>query len=199
MRIITGSARGTKLETPEGLNTRPTSERTKEAIFSAVQFDIERRRMLDVFSGSGQMALEALSRGAASAVAIDSDRKACEIIRRNAEKTHLADKLRILCGDALAMLGKLKGSRFSLVFMDPPYASGLVPAVLSRLAAYDLLENGAYVICETGDPGDVFGDKGELESKYSVYREYKHGIAYVTIIRPKKEEKNEDSNSTGQL
>jgi len=184
MRIITGTARGTKLDAPEGLNTRPTAERTKEAVFSAIQFSIEGRNVLDVFSGSGQMALEALSRGARSAVAIDMDKKACDIIRKNADKTHLSEKVHLIMADAITALGKLKGQKFSIVFIDPPYASGLIPKVLERLCDYDLLEPAAYIICESPSYNALFEGVEGLEQKYKVYRQYKYGVAFISILQP---------------
>ena len=104
MRIITGSARGIALATLEGENTRPTADRTKEALFSMIQFDIEGRRVLDLFSGSGQMALEALSRGASSATLVDRSREAISIIRQNAEKSKLIDHCTIYQADYLDFL-----------------------------------------------------------------------------------------------
>ncbi len=187
MRIITGKARGTKLEAPEGLNTRPTAERTKEAVFSAVQFSIEGRLVLDLFAGSGQMGLEALSRGARRCVSIDSDRKACEIIRKNASKTHLEENLRLMNGDVISSLGKLKGEKYSLVFMDPPYASGLIPEVLKRLSAYELLEPTAYVICEAPSEEAIFGNDESVSELYTTYRTYRYGVARIVILRPKTE------------
>ena len=125
MRIITGSARGAKLVTLEGLETRPTAERTKEAVFSILRFDIEGRKVLDMFSGSGQMALEAVSRGAESAVMLDKSRDAVNIINKNAEKTRLADKCKIYCSDCFDYLKRNKGEKFDLVFLDPPYSKDM--------------------------------------------------------------------------
>ena len=133
MRIITGSARGANLFTLAGEATRPTAQRTKEAIFSMIQFDIEGRKVLDLFAGSGQLSLEALSRGAAEAVLCDSSREAVNIIRRNAEKTRLADKCKINVTDANAFIGRLGSEKFDIVFLDPPYALKLIPGVLNRL------------------------------------------------------------------
>ena len=111
MRIITGKSRGTTLVTLEGENTRPTSERAKEAVFSMLQFELEGRRVLDLFGGSGQLALEALSRGAASAVIADSSRQAVEIIKKNAEKTRLAPCCNIICADWTQTLRRLATRR----------------------------------------------------------------------------------------
>ena len=123
MRIITGSAKGKKLLTLEGDATRPTSERIKEAIFSSLQFDIENRAVLDLFAGSGQMGLEALSRGAASATFIDSATDAIAVCKENAKRTGLFDKCRFLVSDYRNFIRKAAHERkFDLVFIDPPYA-----------------------------------------------------------------------------
>ena len=125
MRIITGKARGIKLVSLEGDATRPTSERVKEAVFSMIQFDIEGRSVLDLFSGSGQLALEALSRGAAHAVMIDKSRDAVKIIKTNVEKTKLAEDCEIFNCDYKEYITKNKGRQFDIVFVDPPYAQNL--------------------------------------------------------------------------
>ena len=120
MRIITGSARGTKLETLEGLETRPTTERVKEAVFSMIQFEIEGRRVLDLFGGSGQMGLEALSRGAQVCTFVDRNPQAVAVIKRNAQKTHLYEKCRVLNADWASFVRGLRGEQFDVVILDPP-------------------------------------------------------------------------------
>ena len=128
MRIITGSARGAVLTTLEGEATRPTSSKVKEAIFSSIQFDLEGRRFLDLFAGSGQMGLEALSRGAEKAVMVDNSREAIEIMKANAQKTHLYQKTSILCMDFQQYIRSARGKiQFDIVFLDPPYALRLIP------------------------------------------------------------------------
>ena len=128
MRIITGSARGTKLATLEGDTTRPTSERTKEAVFSMIQFDIEGRTVLDLFAGSGQMGLEALSRGAMSAVFCDFSDEAVEIVRQNAMKTKLYSKCKIMRLDYKEYIRAASNSKrkFGIVFLDPPYKTNYI-------------------------------------------------------------------------
>ena len=134
MRIITGSARGTKLAAPEGMTTRPTAERAKEAVFSSLQFGILGRTVLDLFAGSGQMGLEALSRGAAFAVFCDSSPEAVAVIKKNAEKTHLSDRCRIIGGDSLDFLQtSARALRFDIVFIDRRMPRGLFRNVLQRL------------------------------------------------------------------
>ena len=130
MRIITGSAKGVKLLTLEGLETRPTAERTKEAVFSMLQFDIEGRTVLDLFGGSGQLGLEALSRGAEFAVIVESSRQAFEVIRRNAQnvlKDEMDSRAKLMKMDYRSAVAQLAGQKFDLVFLDPPYALRLLP------------------------------------------------------------------------
>lgn len=152
MRIITGSAKGKKLVTLEGDATRPTSERIKEAIFSSIQFDIENRVVLDLFAGSGQMGLEALSRGASSAMFIDSATEAIAVCKENAKRTDLFDQCRFLVSDYRNFIRKAAGERkFDLVFIDPPYAMGCCTEALHRLTGAGLLLPGALVVLESGE------------------------------------------------
>ena len=151
LRIITGTAKGKKIETLEGEATRPTSERIKEAIFSSIQFDIENRRVLDLFAGSGQLGLEALSRGAASVTFVDSAREAMDIVKKNAKATGFFDSCRYTVSDWRNYIRKASGrDRFDLVFIDPPYAMECCADALARLVDADLLENGALVVLESG-------------------------------------------------
>ena len=146
MRVITGLARGRRLETLPGDNTRPTGEKVKESLFSAIQFDIEGRRVLDLFAGSGQLGIEALSRGASGCVFVDKNTDAVKIIRQNLQHTNLAEKAQVLGTDALAYLTR-PGDRFDLVFLDPPYASELLKPVLDKVAP--LINDGGIIVCET--------------------------------------------------
>lgn len=184
MRIITGKARGVRLATLSGEHTRPTSERAKEAVFSMLQFEIQGKEVLDLFSGSGQMGLEALSRGARHAVLCDSAREAVEVIRKNAEKTRLLSLCEILCMDyRLALRSLRRKCRFDLVFLDPPYALGAIPAVLKGLIEGDMLSGGAIVVCETAEEGDVFADEERLRDRFEILRAVRYGAAFVTVLR----------------
>lgn len=186
MRIITGSARGVKLLTLEGVETRPTAERTKEAVFSMLQFDIEGRRVLDMFSGSGQMALEALSRGALSAVMLDKSKNATEIIRKNAEKTKLIDKCSIYCTDFKDYLLKNKGKKFDIVFIDPPYASDLVKKSLLLLVEADAVKPTTLIVCESNLQNKIEDDEAVCKL-YNVVKSGKYGVAHINILTPKGE------------
>lgn len=194
MRIITGSARGTRLETPAGLETRPTAEKVKEAVFSMIQFEIEGREVLDCFGGSGQMALEALSRGGARAVILDTRKEAVECIRRNAQKTKLYDQCVILQSDSLRYLrtAKKSGRRFDLVFLDPPYDSHLAEDALKILSEEDLVREGGTVIVES-DRDEPFFCPG-----FTLRRHAKYGRIRVSLLaRERKDEKTEEGPENG--
>ena len=152
MRIITGSAKGKRLVTLEGDSTRPTSERIKGAIFSSIQFDCEGRVVLDLFAGSGQMGLEALSRGADRATFIDSSREAMEIVKKNAVSTNLYSRSHFLVSDAKNYIRKASGKeKFDLVFIDPPYALECCADACDALAKYGVIIPGAIVVLESGE------------------------------------------------
>lgn len=185
MRIITGSARGAKLITLEGEMTRPTAERTKEAIFSIIQFDVEGRRVLDLFAGSGQLALEALSRGAESAVLCDFSKDASEVIRKNAIKTRLSERLQLHVCDALKLIPKLGADRFDLIFLDPPYAIKIIPQVLKSLLEHKSVKPTSIIVCESSNADDVFCGDSNLENLFKVRKSARYGAAFVTILQPK--------------
>lgn len=152
LRIITGSAKGKKLVTLEGEATRPTSERIKGAMFSSIQFDIEYRRALDLFAGSGQLGLEALSRGAESCTFVDMEREAMEIVKKNATSTGFFPKSRFSVADWRNFIRKAAGrDKYDLVFIDPPYAMKCCAEALCRLAEADLLIKGAIIVIESGE------------------------------------------------
>jgi 16S rRNA (guanine(966)-N(2))-methyltransferase RsmD len=151
LRIITGAAKGKKLITLEGEATRPTSERIKEAVFSSIQFDLEGRRVLDLFAGSGQLGLEALSRGAVSAFFTDSSREAIEIVKKNAAVCSFSDRCKYLVSDWRNYIRKASGrEKFDLVFVDPPYAMECCAEALERLEKSGILADGAIVVLESG-------------------------------------------------
>lgn len=187
MRIITGRAKGIKLDTLSGENTRPTAERTKEAVFSMLQFDIEGRRVLDIFAGSGQMALEAVSRGAASATLVDSSKDAVAVIKRNVEKTRLSDSCRVLCAKAEDFIRTMRGREcFDIVFIDPPYAQRLVAPTLAALLDGKMIRSTSIIVCES-EEADVFEKTPELAAKFNVLKTAKYGAAHVTVLTPSKE------------
>lgn len=187
MRIITGSARGTKLMTLEGEATRPTAERVKEAVFSMIQFDLMDAWVLDLFGGSGQLGLEALSRGAEKAHIIDKSAEAVEIIKKNAQKTHLYSRCRVLGMDYAQYLKSSAGAyKFDFVFLDPPYRSGMLHDVLALIPQCDILNEGARIIAED-EVDDVFDGDEELREKYNIEKQTKYGRIHITILTLKKQ------------
>ena len=184
MRIITGRARGVRLASLEGENTRPTAERVKEAVFSMLQFEIEDRRVLDLFAGSGQMGLEAVSRGASHAVLVDRSRDAVEILKKNCLKTKLAPDCEIFCSDYADFLRTCRGKRkFDLVFLDPPYAQGLIPKTLRAMLDYGILSPNCTLVCESAAFEDVFGGEDGLKSAFEILKEARYGAACVTVLQ----------------
>lgn len=183
MRIITGTAKGVHLETLPGDDiTRPTTERVKEAVFSTIQFDVEGRRVLDLFAGSGQMGLEALSRGAASAMFVDASDAAIAAVKRNAQKARLFERAKYLISDYRNYLRKTRGGApFSLVFLDPPYAMGAVPEALARLLDYELVTPDCIFVCESAEP-DLFVGKESLAERFVTRKSGKYGKVYTHIL-----------------
>lgn len=164
MKIITGSAKGKKLVSLEGDATRPTSERIKEAIFSSIQFDVDSRRVLDLFAGSGQMGLEALSRGAQSVMFIDSAMDAMQIVKANAKSTGFFDKCHYLVSDFRNFARKYAGREpYDLIFIDPPYALNCATEAVQRLLRAQLIAKGALVILELGTEEPDFASEPFLD------------------------------------
>ena len=147
MRVITGSARGMALKAPKGMDTRPTMDQVKEGIFSAIQFEVEGRRVLDLFAGSGQMGIEALSRGAKSAVFVDMREDACKVVRENLAKTRLETRAQVVRMDYMAYLASCR-EQFDLIFLDPPYAEVFLENALNRISEIDILSHRGIIICE---------------------------------------------------
>lgn len=196
MRIIAGTARRRTLETLPGDDvTRPTAERVKEGLFSAIQFELDGRRVLDLFCGSGQLALEALSRGAESAVMIDDNVGAVEIIKNNAKNTGLMKQCRISRMDYSEYLkaAAAKGEKFDLVFLDPPYAKDVKEEVLKKVSRAGILASGAIVVCESDvdrftENEDVYGLRFR--------RKYRYGRVYITMLEMPESDITENSESS---
>ena len=186
MRIITGRAKGVRLETLEGEKTRPTAERVKEAVFSMLQFDIEGRRVLDLFAGSGQMGLEAISRGAREAVLVDKARDAVSIINKNVAKTKLGEECRVLCMDYAEYIRRFGGEKFDIIFLDPPYAAGLYAPALSALLDAGMLKETSLIVCES-DCKEIFGKNTELAGKFAEVKVSRYSKTVITILTPAKE------------
>ncbi len=178
MRVITGSARGRRLKEPEGQETRPTTDRVKEGLFSAVQFAIPGRKVLDLFAGTGQLGIECLSRGAESAVFVDSRPQALALVRENLRRTDLENRARVAQGDALAFLDAAPEG-FDLIFLDPPYGGGLLEGAIERIVKRDLLLPGGILSAE--HPADA--PPILLPPPWGTGRTYRYGKIAVTLWR----------------
>ena len=178
MRVITGSARGRRLKELEGMETRPTTDRVKEGLFNILQFDIEGRRVLDLFAGTGQLGIECLSRGAASAVFVDRRPDAVKLIRENLKITNLQDGARVVAGDSMEYLKSLR-EKFDLIFLDPPYEAGLLEPALAHIARFDILAPHGIIAAE--HPADQLPPPPGGECR--LYRTYRYGKIGVTLFR----------------
>lgn len=178
MRVISGSARGVTLKTPEGELTRPTTDRVKEALFSAIQFDLPAARVLDLFGGTGQLGIEALSRGAKRAVFVDHQEKACALIKENLKRTRLQDQATVIRSDYLAYLKRCR-ERFDIIFLDPPYAEVFLENALNCIAQIDILQSGGIIVTERPVGKELpFELAGFTRSK-----DYKYGKILITLYR----------------
>ncbi|BAK98599.1 hypothetical protein OBV_14010 [Oscillibacter valericigenes Sjm18-20] len=188
MRVITGSARGRRLKELEGMETRPTTDRVKEGLFSALQFEIEGRRVLDLFAGTGQLGIEALSRGAAGCVFVDRRADAVKLIRENLKITGLTDRARVVSGDSMEYLSALR-EKFDLILLDPPYAAGLLEPALVNIARFDILAPHGIIAAEAPAEKTL----PTLAEPCRVSRIYRYGKIGVTIYRRAGDKKNEES------
>lgn len=178
MRVITGKARGISLKTPEGLQTRPTSDRVKEALFSIIQFEIPGTRVLDLFGGTGQLGIEALSRGAKSAVFVDASDKACALIRENLRRCKMEQDAQVVRCDYLEYLQRCR-EKFDIVLLDPPYAEVFLENALKKLSEIDILKSNGIIVCERplGKelPWEIPG--------FTRSKDYKYGKTLLSLYR----------------
>lgn len=178
MRVIAGKAKGIQLNTPEGMLTRPTTDRVKEAMFSILQFELPGTRVLDLFGGTGQLGIEALSRGAAQAVFVDNRREACQLIRSNLKKTKLESQGSVVQCDYLDYLNRCKES-FQIVLLDPPYAEVFLENAIKRITEIDILQSGGIIVAERPLGKEL---PWEFEG-FSRSRDYKYGQILLTLYR----------------
>ena len=178
MRVITGKARGVQLKTPNGMETRPTIDRVKEALFSIINFDIPGARVLDLFGGTGQLGIEALSRGAASAVFVDAREEACKLIRENLKRTRLEQDAKVIRSDYLDYLSRCR-EQYNIIFLDPPYAEVFLENAIKRITEIDILQSDGIIVAERPLGKEL---PWEFEG-YTRSKDYKYGKVLLTIYR----------------
>lgn len=176
MKVITGSLRGRNLDTLGGDDvTRPTTQSTKEALFSSIQFEIEGRRVLDLFAGSGQLGIEAISRGARHCTFVESNKNAYKIVQRNTEKCNIEGKCRLVLGEAKSFL--MKKDCFDIAFVDPPYHKGIIEECLPLLTK--MMSDDGVIICESAKDETM---PQEVNS-WCIAREKHYGKTKLTYYR----------------
>lgn len=178
MRVITGKARGVQLKTPEGMQTRPTADRVKEALFSIIQFEIPGTTVLDLFGGTGQLGIEALSRGAQRAVFVDAGESACKLIRENLRRTGMEDQGRVVRSDYLQYLKNAR-EKFDIILLDPPYAEVFLENALNCITEIDILQSGGIIVCERPVGKELLWEF----SGYTRSKDYKYGNTLIVIYR----------------
>ena len=178
MRVIAGTARGVQLKTPDGMQTRPTIDRVKEALFSIIHFDIPGARVLDLFGGTGQLGIEALSRGASAATFVDQSEAACRLIKENLRRTKFDQLGRVVRGDYLEYLSRCR-EQYDIIFLDPPYAEVFLENALKRITEIDILRSGGIIVAERPLGKDLPWD---FEG-YTRSRDYKYGKVLLTLYR----------------
>ena len=178
MRVITGKARGVSLKSPDGLFTRPTADRVKEALFSIIQFDLPGARVLDLFGGTGQLGIEALSRGAHSAVFVDEREDACRLIRENLKRTRLDQDAKVIRSDYMAFLKNTK-EKFNIILLDPPYAEVFLENSLNCITEIDILQSSGIIVTERPVGKDLLC----TFPGYNRSKDYKYGKTVLTLYR----------------
>ena len=178
MRVITGKARGVQLKTPEGELTRPTADRVKEALFSIINFDIPNAKVLDLFGGTGQLGIEALSRGADSAVFVDAREEACALIRENLRRTKMQQQGKVIRSDYMSYLKQCRET-FDIIFLDPPYAEEFLENSLKKITEIDILRSNGIIVTER----PLGKELPFVFDGYERSRDYKYGKTLLTIYR----------------
>lgn len=178
MRVISGTARGIQLKTPDGMNTRPTADRVKEAQFSIIQFEIPGAKVLDLFGGTGQLGIEALSRGASRTVFVDHSEDACRIIRENLRRTGFTQKANVVRADYMDYLNHCS-EKFGIILLDPPYAEVFLENALKRITEIDILQSGGIIIAERPVGKELPWDS----NAFSQSKDYKYGKTLLTVFR----------------
>ena len=178
MRVIAGKAKGIQLNTPDGMLTRPTTDRVKEALFSIIQFELPGAKVLDLFGGTGQLGIEALSRGASKAVFVDARREACQLIRSNLKKTHMEPDAVVVQSDYLEYLNRCR-EQFGIILLDPPYAEVFLENAIKRITEIDILQSGGIIVAERPLGKEL---PWEFEG-YTRSKDYKYGKIMLTLYR----------------
>ena len=176
MRVISGQARGLKLIAPDGLATRPTTDRVKESMFTIISAHLPAQNILDLFSGSGALGIEALSRGSKLGVLVETDRAALNDLNQNLERSRQIQKAEVVAGDAFTYLSRTS-KKFDIIFLAPPYNKGLLTRAVKEIAQNDLLTPDGIIVCE----GEV-GGEAPTDEYFNILKQAKYGKTMVYIL-----------------
>lgn len=181
MRVISGTARGKKLTPVPGMDTRPTTDRVKESVFNIIQNHVRGAHVLDLFAGTGQMGIEALSRGAAHCDFVDHDKAAQSVIRKNVDAARVSEYARVAGGDFGSFVAGCKKGAYDLIFLDPPYGGKLLRDALRAIERFDILSRTGIIVCESSVEDTV-------ETDFTVGRTYRYGTIQITILSHQQED-----------
>ncbi len=177
MRVISGNARGKRLEAVPGMDTRPTTDRVKESVFNILQFRVIGASMLDLFAGTGQMGIEALSRGAARAVFVDQSPRAMHVIQKNIAAAHMQARAETIQADFVRALEQLRGQMFDILFLDPPYGGKTLNFALKYVELFDILSLDGIILCESSVDDIIV-----CPDSFSVKKIYRYGTICLTAM-----------------
>jgi len=195
MRVISGAARGCKLRSARGLDTRPTTDRVKENIFNLIQGRVRDTEALDLFAGTGQLGIEALSRGAAHCDFVEHSKTAYEVVCRNVESAHVKPRASVFLCDAEKFIARLQGKKYKLVFLDPPYGGSFLESALAQAERFDILAPDGIIVCECAEVDRFVHGFDTLDERH-------YGATKITLLQRRKggtDGKNENSDISGQL
>ena len=195
MRVVSGTARGCKLQPVPGMNTRPTTDRVKENVFNLIQDHVRGARVLDLFAGTGQLGIEALSRGAQTCDFVEHNKTAYNIVCKNVQTARVSDRARLHCAEAARFVPQAGARRFDLIFLDPPYGGTILENALLQIETFDILSTDGIIICESA-VGDRFAHG------FEVVRERRYGATMITVLRRQNggtDERHENCDLPGQL
>lgn len=181
MRVISGNLRGLKLESLPGMETRPTLDRVKEALFNILQDKIRQAEVLDLFAGSGAIGIEALSRGAKTVTFCDNTRGAIQIIQKNIQKARMQEKATVVIGDYSKVLKT--GKKYDIIFLDPPYQSNLIIKALQQMLQQNNVTENTIIVIETEDEKKVQEELEKLELPLEIYDTRKYGRVKLMFMR----------------
>ena len=187
MRVIAGSARGRRLKELQGMDTRPTTDKVKESLFNIIQFDLEGRRVLDLFGGTGQLGIEALSRGSAHCTFVEKRRDAVVLLRDNLKSVGFEAQARVVQGDALAFLTGCR-EKFDVILLDPPYHTDLMDRAIESILMFDILAEHGIIVCETAADREL---PPLPEEKFEPGRTYRYGKIRLSVFRRKGKDRSE--------